>query len=241
MLVFLVSCFGLQTMLVYIDASDVEPLTASAVEGRVLWHKHNCGSCHQFFGFGGFLGPDLTNAAPRLTDERLHALLTDGSGQMPAFHLNAAEIAAMKQFLIEMNQSGQGQAQVADLKAVDPWTTFRGVVEDLLPDGGVEHDGLAAMGDQGCFSTCHVPLQVTGTFPDLVASVASKPRAEILLVLEHGRPPAMPDPALDSAQIEAVYQLLSWVGARRAAVEEEVELRQSRREIRWMEVPWWEF
>ncbi|MEM7165228.1 MAG: cytochrome c [Planctomycetota bacterium] len=242
MLVFLIACFGLQTMLVYIDASTVPPLSQEAVVGRQLWHQHNCGSCHQFYGFGGFLGPDLTNAAPRLSDERLQSLLTEGSGQMPAFQLQPAEIAALKTFLIEMDKSGQGQAQAPALEAADPWTTFSGVAREQIPaDAADELAGLEAMGNLGCFSTCHMPLQVSGSFPDLVESVATKPESEILQVLDRGRPPAMPDPALEPQQIPQVYRFLSWVQAHRDAVQEEVTRRQSERRMRWLEVPWWEY
>ena len=29
--------------------------------GRIVWQKNNCQSCHQLYGLGGYLGPDLTN------------------------------------------------------------------------------------------------------------------------------------------------------------------------------------
>ena len=100
----LVAAFAAQTTLVYLDdaASTFETLTEEAVRGRRLWHKHNCQSCHQIHGFGGFLGPDLTNAAQRLTDERLEEVLTVGVAQMPAFHLNEDERLDLAIFLVNM-------------------------------------------------------------------------------------------------------------------------------------------
>ena len=44
------------------------PLDDLARAGRALWHDHNCQTCHQIYGFGGFLGPDVTNGAQRLGD-----------------------------------------------------------------------------------------------------------------------------------------------------------------------------
>ena len=59
----LVCAFVAQTWLVYADpAGKRTPLSPLAARGRALWHRRNCQSCHQIYGFGGFLGPDLTNA-----------------------------------------------------------------------------------------------------------------------------------------------------------------------------------
>ncbi|MHC4841723.1 MAG: c-type cytochrome, partial [Planctomycetota bacterium] len=86
----LVACFATQTYLVYSDPTGEqnEALSEQALAGREIWLGKNCQSCHQLYGFGGFLGPDLTNAAPRLEQNRLKELLTVGSRQMPAFNLS---------------------------------------------------------------------------------------------------------------------------------------------------------
>ena len=34
-------------------------------EGRLVWQKYNCHTCHQLYGLGGYLGPDLTNVYSR--------------------------------------------------------------------------------------------------------------------------------------------------------------------------------
>lgn len=242
MLIALVSCFGLQTMLVYTDPSPEVPIKGEALRGRKLWHEHNCGSCHQFFGFGGFLGPDLTNAAPRLTDERLHSLLTQGSGAMPAFHLQPDEISAIRQFLVEMNKTGQGQALAAAAENKSPWTTFEQVVRAELPHDAVsESAGLSLLGERGCFSVCHSPLRVSGIYPDLVKSVAEKPAPEIHQVLLEGRAPNMPVPDLNDSQRNQVYSILAWVGVHRDDIQPEVERLQEGRTLNLFEIPWWEY
>ena len=80
----LVACFVIQSGLVYSDDLDIV-LSCDAVEGRKLSHDGACQVCHQLWGQGGFLGPDLTNAASRLDQTRFASLLTVRSGQMPAF------------------------------------------------------------------------------------------------------------------------------------------------------------
>ncbi len=78
MLTCLVAAFGVQTVLVYTDERQ-DPLSDIELRGRALWHENACQVCHQIYGQGGFLGPDLTNVASRLEDSRLESLLTVGS------------------------------------------------------------------------------------------------------------------------------------------------------------------
>ena len=106
----LVASFAIQTAMVYADdtASTFEVLSEDALEGRRIWHEYNCQTCHQIHGFGGFLGPDLTNYGLRMTDERLNQILTEGSAQMPAFHFDEDQIYYMGSFLDELSDMGQG-------------------------------------------------------------------------------------------------------------------------------------
>src|SRR5262245_64295127 len=124
MMASLVLAFAGQTALVYTDstADGHACLEATALRGRQLWLGNNCYTCHQLYGFGGFLGPDLTNAAPRLTRARLDDVLTQGSLQMPPFHLGTGDIDAIGAFLKAMDKTGIGQARAfvpPDAAAVD--------------------------------------------------------------------------------------------------------------------------
>ena len=99
----LVLCFGVQTWLVYSDEPSGVRLEGEELAGAHAWQRHNCQSCHQLYGFGGFLGPDLTNAADRLGPDglrqRLEQVVTEGAGQMPAFDTSPDERAALVAFL----------------------------------------------------------------------------------------------------------------------------------------------
>ncbi len=233
-LIFLVACFAIQTAVVYSDTSPSSPLTAQAIEGRQLWHAHNCQACHQLYGFGGFLGPDLTNASSRMGPDRLGQILSDGSAQMPAFGFDQDQIASLAAFLSAMNDSGQGQA----LAPQDESGMFSVIVRSLrqCDDPRVE-TGFRRFAASGCFG-CHFSSmqQATGA-ADLLDVCDRLTQEEIMQVLEEGRPPRMPTPRLTQTQRDEVYDYLVWLNDNRASLQRTHESLP----IRWFETPWWEF
>ena len=50
---------------------DVNGASPVAGSGKLVWQKHNCQSCHQLYGLGGYLGPDLTNVISQVKDPNL--------------------------------------------------------------------------------------------------------------------------------------------------------------------------
>ncbi len=78
-------------------------------EGRLVWQKYNCQSCHQFYGLGGYLGPDLTNfmSAPGRGEPFLKAMVKSGIKQMPAFDLTDDEVHKLAEFLKATDLSGR--------------------------------------------------------------------------------------------------------------------------------------
>lgn len=122
----LVAAFAVQGFLVYTDetAANARELSSAALEGRAIWQAKNCAACHQIYGFGGFLGGDLTNAARHLSRARLEYVLTSGSLQMPAFRLAPAEIDAVHAFLSEVDRTGVGQLAL-DGGVNAPWFEFQ--------------------------------------------------------------------------------------------------------------------
>ncbi len=86
------------------------PVSEQAIAGKHLWQKHNCGSCHQFYGLGGYLGPDLTNVISdkRKGREYARAIIKTGTAVMPNFHLSNEETEQLLAFLEEVDKSGRG-------------------------------------------------------------------------------------------------------------------------------------
>jgi nitric oxide reductase subunit C len=68
--------------------------TASIIKGKKLFQKHNCISCHQLYGLGGYLGPELTTAySDKARGEMyMRAFLQAGGTRMPNFHFSKDEI-----------------------------------------------------------------------------------------------------------------------------------------------------
>lgn len=81
---------------------------SEAIEGRLVWQKYNCQSCHQLYGLGGYLGPDLTNtySSPYKGENYIKGFIIGGTNQMPAFPLNEVEIKQLVEFLKMTDASG---------------------------------------------------------------------------------------------------------------------------------------
>ena len=82
-------------------------------EGRLVWQKHNCHTCHQLYGLGGYLGPDLTNVYSRSSNNEhyIRGIVKSGVKQMPAFEISKEEMNALLQFLKNVDQSGTSNPQ----------------------------------------------------------------------------------------------------------------------------------
>lgn len=111
---FLLYSFGL-----YANEPDVgvEKVAEGSLEeqGKMLWQQKNCTSCHQLYGLGGHLGPDLTNVSSERTPEYIEAFLKSGTNVMPNFNLNEQEIEALKAFLKTVDESGKGDPRTFKL------------------------------------------------------------------------------------------------------------------------------
>lgn len=80
-----------------------------AEKGKLVWQKYNCNACHQVYGLGGYLGPDLTNVYSRRSPEYIGAFLKTGSNSMPVFHLSAEETKSLLAFLGVLDASGKAE------------------------------------------------------------------------------------------------------------------------------------
>ena len=90
------------SFIVYTNGTDSPVIAnARAKEGKLLFQKHNCISCHQVYGLGGYLGPELTTAwsDPTRGENFIKAFLKAGGRTMPNFHLDRQEIEAITEYL----------------------------------------------------------------------------------------------------------------------------------------------
>mgnify|MGYP003575140125 CR=1 FL=1 len=69
--------------------------------GKQLYQQYNCSACHQIYGLGGYLGPELTTAySDKARGEAyIRALLQAGGNRMPNFHFNPQQIDALIAYL----------------------------------------------------------------------------------------------------------------------------------------------
>jgi nitric oxide reductase subunit C len=70
-------------------------------KGKALYQQHNCQSCHQLYGLGGYLGPELTTAYSDKTrgEAYLKAMLQSGGNRMPNFSFSEEEINQLIAYL----------------------------------------------------------------------------------------------------------------------------------------------
>lgn len=96
-------------------------LTAEAKAGQEIWQEKNCQSCHQLYGLGGYMGPDLTNVITKRDKAYILAMVQNGTRKMPNFHLSADDAKSVIAFLSWVNVSGF--ASVPD-SAVTAWGSY---------------------------------------------------------------------------------------------------------------------
>lgn len=83
-------------------------MSETAIKGQQLWQEYNCTACHQFYGLGGYLGPDLTNvASDSLKSEAyLRVVLNAGLKAMPKYDFNEEEINQLISFFKAVDKTG---------------------------------------------------------------------------------------------------------------------------------------
>ncbi len=246
LLLALVGVFFLQGWFVYSDPAGraSPPLSEQAAAGRDVWLRNNCQSCHQIYGFGGFLGPDLTNATERLTAARVDTVLTVGAGQMPAFHLNGTDRRAIEAFLAEVHATGRGQ--LPPIQGFDPAAVLAEAVAGAVEQGAImtstQAHGRDVLFAQKCIG-CHLPNPVAehkGT--DLTHLITKLGREGVTAMLAAGIPTkGMPRFDLAEQDRSDLLDFLMWLGAhaetihasfRDAAPEEKGSLKG---------LPWFEY
>jgi len=92
------------------------PIDETADKGKFVWQQYNCNACHQVYGLGGFLGPDLTNTYSLKGKDYIKAFLYSGTTTMPNFHLSETEINALLAWLKHTDASGSSDTRKFTLK-----------------------------------------------------------------------------------------------------------------------------
>lgn len=105
LLVFLCYNFFIYTQNPPVKAQKMSEL---AIKGEQIYQKNNCTACHQFYGLGGYLGPDLTNviSAKGKGAAYVNAFLNSGIKTMPNFNFNEEEKEALVAFLEAVDKTG---------------------------------------------------------------------------------------------------------------------------------------
>jgi nitric oxide reductase subunit C len=88
---------------VYTTGTDGSPVQTDSktIKGKLLFQKYNCTACHQLYGLGGYLGPELTTLMSQAGkgERYAQAILKTGTQRMPDFKLTDEEIASLICFL----------------------------------------------------------------------------------------------------------------------------------------------
>lgn len=106
--VFLFTTFIAYTSWVYTNGTNrASTMTTQQQLGKKIWQDNNCQSCHQIFGLGGYLGPELTTGYGSASfgvdsahyETYARTILQYGSIRMPNFHLTPQQINAIIDYL----------------------------------------------------------------------------------------------------------------------------------------------
>ena len=86
-------------------APQITP-TEEARRGQALFQQHNCIACHQFYGLGGYMGPDLTNVVSNRGEAVARAFIMAGTVSMPNLGLAEDELDAVVAYLAFVDRTG---------------------------------------------------------------------------------------------------------------------------------------
>lgn len=100
--ILLLCIYSIYSIWVYSNGTaTARNMTDAEIAGKALFQKHNCQTCHQIYGMGGYLGPDLTHAIsdPQRGEGYVKALLKVGGNRMPNFNFTDDEIEKITSYL----------------------------------------------------------------------------------------------------------------------------------------------
>lgn len=130
----LVVLFAGGSAVTYTSATAVRDARATyddaATHGAQLYREFNCTACHQFYGLGGHMGPDLTNviSAPGKGPDFAKGIILHGTQRMPALGVTPQQADDIVAFLNAVDATGTYPIRHIDLT---PWGTYRSMHEDI--------------------------------------------------------------------------------------------------------------
>lgn len=105
-------CYACFSAWVYTHGTEVKTgaaISQTALAGKTLWQQKNCIACHQLYGLGGYLGPDLTHIISDSSRGKIYAaaFIKAGGTTMPNFHLTDKETEAIIAYLSYVDASAK--------------------------------------------------------------------------------------------------------------------------------------
>lgn len=92
-------------------------ITEQSSNGKMVWQKYNCTACHQLYGLGGYLGPDLTNVYGIRDTSYIRSFIINGTNIMPAFHLTDKETTDLISFFKTINETGSSDPRTFTIQS----------------------------------------------------------------------------------------------------------------------------
>lgn len=113
-LVFAFLCYSIG-LYSFLPVTDQNP-DRQVQSGKLVWQRYNCVACHQIYGLGGYLGPDLTNIYSKRGPAYTRAFIQNGTDIMPNLHLTDQEIDHLLAYLQDIDQSGTSDPRTFTIK-----------------------------------------------------------------------------------------------------------------------------
>ena len=88
------------------EAPHLPKMSAEAQLGQRLFQENNCIACHQIYGLGGYMGPDLTNTYSKKGAAYSRAFIDAGTARMPRLGLSADEVDALIAYMAFVDATG---------------------------------------------------------------------------------------------------------------------------------------
>lgn len=128
LLAVLIGVFSIYNFVIYTSktAYKTVQLSEKAIKGENIWLQNNCNSCHQIYGLGGYLGPDITNVYSKQGkgENYIKTIVNSGIKSMPKFNFSEVEKDQLVQFFKEIDQTGHYPDVTAAI-GKDGWVTIK--------------------------------------------------------------------------------------------------------------------